>query len=122
MRSFHIDLPSTLSTVPALEPTTTNPTPDIPVPKAPIPMVASLYVTSTEIENITNEDRPAVLTACDRYGVVGGWRIDAGEGKLGCIVINGWESIGAHREFFALMIAEEGCVKGNEVRHMRVWI
>ena len=53
--------------------------------------------------------------------------IDAEEGKLEYIVINGWESVEAHREFFALMIAEEGnrkrwegYVEGCEVRHIRV--
>jgi len=40
--------------------------------------------------------------------------------REGYIVINGWESVEAHREFFALMIAEEGCVKGSEVRRRRV--
>jgi hypothetical protein len=49
-----------------------------------------------------------MLKACDQYGVVDGWRIDAEEGKLESIVINGWESVEAHREFFVLMIAEEG--------------
>jgi hypothetical protein len=90
-------------------------------------MVASLYATSAEIENIMNEDRLAMLKACDRYGAVDGSRVDAEEGKLEYIVINGWESVEAHRELFALMIAEEGyrerwegCVKGSEVRHMRV--
>ena len=49
-----------------------------------------------------------MLKACDRYGVADGWRIDAEEGKLEYIVINGWESVEAHREFFAPIIAEEG--------------
>jgi hypothetical protein len=127
VRSFHIALPSTVPTVSASEPITINSVSDIPVLKAPTLMVAGLYVTSTEIENITNEDRPALLKACDRYGVVDGWRIDAEEGKLEYIDINGWESVEAHREFFALMVAEEGyrkrwegCVKGSEVRHMTV--
>jgi hypothetical protein len=71
-------------------------------------MVASLYATSAELENITNEGRLTMLKACDQYGVVDGWRIDAEEGKLESIVINGWESVEADREFFVLMIAEEG--------------
>jgi hypothetical protein len=76
-------------------------------------MVASLYATSAEIENITNEDRPAILKACDRYRVVDGWRIDV---EVESIVINREESAEAHPEFFALMIAEEGHKKVRGVR------
>lgn len=81
VRSLHIGLPSTLPTVSASESTTINTMTDIPVFKAPILMVASLYATSAELENITNEGRLAMLKACDQYGVVDGWRVDAEEGS-----------------------------------------
>ena len=81
--------------------------------KAPVMSIARLFVKNEgthveDFEKTAMQQRPRLLETTRPYPVVSGWRIDSGQGKKEFVVITGWESVEAHKEYTRMTKEESG--------------